>query len=455
MRAYIILVSLILIIALPISAQEEKSDSLPANVKTGLIPGGVPALAYDEDIGFLYGIILNFYHYGDGSRYPMYDHSFYLEWSRTTKGSGKNVFRYDSDRLIPGIRTAFEFSYLTEQALDFYGFNGNKAFFNHDLINGDSDDYISRMFYKMDRKMLRIRTDFSGDLIENKLKWFGGLEFYSVKTDSVDTENLNSKVKEGKEPLPYVGGGLFGLYSNDWGIIDPGQINGGKHTLVKAGLIYDTRDNEPNPMKGIWTEAQLVMAPSFLSNTELGYVKLALTHRQYFTIIPNDLNFAYRLSYQAKLAGEMPYYMLPFVFNSPPNFTRDGLGGSYNLRGVMRNRVVGEDFLYGNMELRWKFVRFKLFNQNIYMALSGFLDGGKVTGDYEPGFLGVTTYEIDGVGHPGSELFRNDESLHLATGGGLHIAMNENFVIAVDYGVPLSAQDGFKNALYIGLNFLY
>ncbi len=439
----------------PILSQPEESEPAESNAKTGLIPGGVPAVAYDEDIGFLYGIILNFFHYGDGSRYPMYDHAFYLEWSRTTKGTGKNKFIYDSDRLIPGVRTALEVSYLTEQALDFYGFNGNKAFFNYDYIKGESGDYISRMFYKMDRKMLRLRADFSGDLIENKLKWFGGLEYYGVKMDSVDTEKLNSKVKSGKEPLPYVNGGLFGLYANDWGIIDQDQINGGKHTLVKAGIIFDTRDNEPNPMKGMWTEAQLVMAPAFLSDTELGYIRLALTHRQYFTLIPKNLNLAYRLSYQAKIAGDMPYYMLPHVFNSPPNYTRDGVGGSKTVRGMMRNRVVGEDFLYGNIELRWKFVRFKLFNQNFYLALSGFLDGGMITGDYELDLSGISDVDLYGVTVDAASLFTSDEKLHLGTGAGFHIAMNENFVIAVDYGIPLNDQDGFKNAIYIGLDFLY
>ena len=102
-------------------------------------------------------------------------------------------------------------------------------------------------------------------------------------------------------------GGLYGLYAYDWGIIPADQVNGGKHTLLKAGLIYDTRDNEPNPMKGIWTEVQLIMAPRFLSDKTLGYTRLAFTHRQYFTIVPRDLNFAYLLSYQTRLTGDMPY----------------------------------------------------------------------------------------------------------------------------------------------------
>ena len=452
MKHIVLILAVFLVLSLPSKAQQEESDPIATNAKTGLIPGGVPAIACDEDKGFLYGVILNFFHYGDGSRYPRYDHSFYLEWSQTTKGSGKNIFRYDSDRLIPGIRTSFGASFLTEQALDFYGFNGNKAYFNHDLIDQESVDYLSRLFYKMDRKMFRIRTDFSGNILEDKLKWFAGLEFFSIGIDTVDTEKLNSKVKKGKDPLPYVGGGLFGLYANDWGIIANDQINGGKHTLLKVGLIYDTRDNEPNPMKGIWTEAQFIMAPQFLSDKSLGYTRLALTHRQYFTLIPRNLNMTYRVSYQTKLFGDMPFYMLPFVFNSPPSYTRDGVGGSTTTRGIMRNRIVGEDFLYGNLELRWKFAHFKLFNQNFYLALAGFLDGGLVTGDYEVDLSGVPA---SAAGQPGLGLFTSNEGFHLGTGGGFHIAMNENLIVSVDYGFPLDTQDNYTNALYINLDFLY
>ena len=85
-------------------------------VKNGFSLGGVPVVAYDSDIGFKYGALVNLYWYGDGSRYPMYDHSVYLEWSRTTKGNGINQITYDTDKLIPGIRSFFEASYLTEKA---------------------------------------------------------------------------------------------------------------------------------------------------------------------------------------------------------------------------------------------------------------------------------------------------------------------------------------------------
>ena len=39
-------------------------------VPTGLEFGGVPAINFDSDEGFGYGVITEFYQYGDGSRLP-------------------------------------------------------------------------------------------------------------------------------------------------------------------------------------------------------------------------------------------------------------------------------------------------------------------------------------------------------------------------------------------------
>ena len=129
MKIRLLSFTLSLLLSLSLFAQDADSTSSKKEekVKTGFNLGGVPVVAYDSDIGFKYGALLNLYWYGDGSRYPQYDHSLYVEWSRTTKGNGINQITYESDKLLPGIRSLFEASYLTEKALDFYGFNGYQA----------------------------------------------------------------------------------------------------------------------------------------------------------------------------------------------------------------------------------------------------------------------------------------------------------------------------------------
>ena len=104
--------------------------------------------------------------------------------------------------------------------------------------------------------------------------------------------------------------------------------------------------------------------------------------------------------------------------------------------------------LPNSLELRWKFIHFLFLKQNVYLALAGFLDGGLVTSEYK--------IDISGVPAEWMYLFPGrKESLHLGTGAGFHIALNQNFIITADYGLPLNEQDGPGGALYINLNFLF
>ncbi len=442
------LLTLILVAFLfPLSAQDNdsttvKPDKKTEKIKTGWTFGGVPVVAYDADVGFKYGALVNLYNFGDGSRYPMYDHSIYVEWSRTTKGSGINQITWDTDKLIPGIRSFFETSLLTEQALDFYGFNGYQSIYTAGYEVDPTDNLSDRLFYRYSRRLIRIKADFQGQIMGNKFRWLAGIGYYDNKIGSVDVDKLN----EGKESDSLSSNSLYADYI-DWGIIKDDQKNGGGHTLLKAGLVYDTRDNEPNPFSGIWTEMQVHYAPAFLSNTQYGYGRIIFTHRQYFTILPDRVNLAYRISYQGKLFGEMPFYMLPYLFNTAPKLTTDGVGGAKTVRGVMRNRIVGDGFAYGNIEVRGKILKTKFLKQNFYIALSGFLDAGMVTQKYKlPDTLPVEAYQF--IDPDAAEV------PHLGYGGGIHFVLNQNFIVTVDYGLAAKATDG-DSGLYINLNFLY
>jgi hypothetical protein len=442
----ILLTCIAALLLLPLHAQEGAEETPRSNGKSGWSFGGVPVVAYDSDIGFKYGALVNLYDYGDGLRYPMYDHSIYLEWSRTTKGNGINQFTWDTDKLIPGIRSFLEVSYLTEKALDFYGFNGAQALYSSDYESSTTSDLRNRLYFRHSRRLFRVKADFQGKISGNKFRWLLGVGYYSNSIDSVDIDALN----EGKTDDLLSKNSLYGLYVNE-GIIRADQANGGGHTLLKGGLVFDTRDNEPNPFKGIWTEMQLHYVPAFLSTTDYGYSRYVFTHRQYFTIIPDWMNFAYRVSAQGVLTGEMPFYMMPYLFNTAPKLTSDGVGGSKTVRGILRNRLVGPGIAYGNLELRGKIVKFNFINQNWYIALSAFLDGGMVTQKFEyPD--GPAPLLPDGSG----PVYDPDakETIHLGYGGGLHVVLNDNFIVTVDYGFAADKADG-DNGLYIGLNFLY
>lgn len=415
-------------------------------VKQGWNFGALPTITFDSDLGFQYGAMVDLYNYGQGRRYPKYDHKLYFEVSRFTKGSGINRFFFDSDQLVEGLRTTFDLSYLSDQAYDFYGFNGFDAVYKKEFIDQNNpDEYLTRMYYKYDQKLFRLKLDLQGNISNERFRWVTGLNFLNFKLAPVNLDKLN-KGKKGDDILPDVPG-LYQKYQ-DWGIIKEDEADGGFLPNFKLGVVYDTRDNEPNPMRGAWTEFVLEGCPEVLG-AESSFLKYALVHRQYFTLVPEDLSLVYRLAYQATLAGKVPFYYQTQVMTSFLLGARsEGLGGAKTLRGVLRNRIVGDGFFYGNIELRYKFARFQFINNNFYLGLNTFADFGQVTKKIpaQP----ITQYL------PQQEAYFNygAEKMHSSFGAGLRVVMNQNFIIAIDYGLATDPQDG-DSGLYIGLNYLF
>lgn len=441
---------LLALLVLEVSAQTDttKTKEHKEKIKKGWTFGVLPAVAFESDLGFKYGALLNLYYFGDGSTYPNYMHLISMEVNRTTKGSGTNRIFFDSPHLLgkKKIRVTSDLNYLTEQALNFYGFNGAEVEYNPEFEDTESDDYVSRMFYRYDRKMLRFTTDFQGNISGKKLRWLAGVAHFTNTIKTVDIDRLN-KGKDPDKQLPH-DSLLYDLYQT-WGLISASEANGGVNNYLKLGVVYDTRDIEANPNKGMWTELLLLTAPRFLLNKENAFTKVALIHRHYFTLVPKRLTFAYRLGYQGTVSGNAPFYMQSYLFSSyAPVIIVEGLGGAKSLRGILRNRLVGDGVAYSNFEFRYKFLRTMFLKQNFYLALNAFLDAGMV----------VDPVKVDVSDVPAaiySDYFTNEaEKIHLSYGLGLHAALNENFVLSINFGLAGNKQDG-KKGLYIGTNWLF
>lgn len=452
----LIIITVFCIISLNIFSQTKK-DSLNKTdkIKTGWNFGVLPAISYNTDRGFQYGGILNLYNYGDGKIYPKYYHSICTEISRTTKGGGVNQIFYDSEHLLKNVRVTSVLSFLTEKSLDFYGFNGYQVKYNSDWEDDSKaeDIYKSRVFYRHERKMFRFLTDFQGNLYGKKLRWIAGIGIYNFDIGTVDIDKLN-KGKNDDEKLPDIDL-LYDKYV-DWGIISDKEKDGGSIYSAKLGLIYDTRDNEPNPMKGMWTEALINTAPSFLGNKDFAYTKLSIIHRQYFTLIKEKLSFVYRLGYQGTIAGEAPFFIQTYMISSFNKYTTtDGLGGARTLRGILRNRVVGDAIAYGNFEFRWKFYKTYIWRQNIYLAFNAFADAGKVVKDIDFDKTEVKTIMDSEPDYNYDDYFdTSSDDIHLSYGAGFRIAMNQNFIVSIDYGKTNDTRDG-TSGIYIALGYLF
>lgn len=444
-----LLIFLLSLLILSVSAQEKKT-------KTGWNFGGaLPAITYDSDLGLEYGALAEFFNYGDGSKYPDWlDHT-YTEISRYTKGSGIYRFMFESRHIIPNVQWISDLSYLPDKAAAFYGFNGYESVYNKNWEDDKQADdiYRTRMFYRFQKNQFRFKNDFSGKLSGDHFKWSAGFAFQDFKTGSVNIDKLN-KGKKDKLPSVTDQPGLFERYQA-LGIIPDDEVNGGWVNTVKVGLTWDSRDNKPNPMKGLWTEAGIEAAPKFMGNNS-GFSKLYIIHRQYFTLIEKDLSFVYRLGYQSTLSGHTPYYYQSQVITSRlTGATSEGLGGAKTLRGILRDRVVGDAFFMGNVELRWKPVYFKFLKQECYLGLNGFYDFGVITKDIKlPANLSQTFSTVYPTENYSDYFKPGTEKLHSSAGVSVMLVMNQNFVVAIDCGKAFNEQDG-NIGFSIGLNYLF
>jgi hypothetical protein len=421
-----------------------KTGKKKETIKKGWNFGGIPILSFDSDLGFQFGALAGIYNYGDGKRYPKYDDYIYAEVSFYTKGSALFRLYYENDQLIKNIRITADLTYLPDQLYDFYGFNGYESVYNADWIEDST-----KIFYKIHQNMLRLMANFQGNINSQKIRWFAGIDFYMLKIDNVNIDRLN-KNKSPENLIPSLDSmpGLYDRYKQ-WGLISEDEAYGGNYTALKLGVIFDTRDNEPNPGRGIWSEIILTGTPKFLSNMKTGFLKISITHRQYFTLIKRHLTFAYRLGFITTIAGKSPWYsqnrLYPTILRSSSS---EGLGGARTIRGILRNRVVGKGMGWGNFEFRWKIWQTVIFNQNIYFALSAFYDTGSALIKMEQNLINDLPEDIKSV------YFTDNESFHNAIGGGFHIAMNENMMLSIDFGKALNKNDG-NYGIYIGMGYLF
>ena len=432
-------------------------------VKTGYNFGPLPAVAFDADKGFQLGALLNIYDFGDGSTYPNTRQQWYLEASFFTKGSQLFVISYDNRFLIPGVRWSSALTILNEKAMDFYGFNGYMSYYDHERVKLGSNKKDPTYFmytpkYRINRLAILFKSDFVGNIWDKKLFWEAGYHFSYFKQgyknqSALNLDKINKNKKEGKA-FPEDEPTIFDMY-RQWGLISEEEAWGGINSTVRLGLMFDTRDKEGAPSRGIWAEGHLMLSPKWLGTTNPSY-RYSLTFRHYVPIVKNDiLTFAYRLNYQGTFGRKAPYYVLPYITTMGQNYDRDGMGGYRTIRGMMRNRVQGLDMVSYNVELRWRFVTFTLWKQNISFGLNVFSDGTMVTKGRDMSFRGDEQYRADYDAY--MALGEEHDLPHITVGGGLRFIMNQNFIVAFEYGTPLGRlrkQDG-KGAFYINTGYLF
>jgi outer membrane protein assembly factor BamA len=364
----------------------------------------------------------------------------------------------------------------------FMGFNGAAAPYFTDPASGKKQ--MNRVaMYNVKRNSMRIMADFQGDITSNKFRWAAGVSYWWYDVQDITLKKKGNPAYDivANDYLTNQGihsASLWQLYQRA-GLIRPNEAHGGHHLEFKAGLVYDSREHEADPTRGIWAELYACGSPDILNGRGKDgyhYLKLAAHFRQYVPLWKDKIVFAYHLAYQGMLAGNAPYYTLQNVNTLYlRQIISDGLGSINTVRGVPYNSVIGDGYAWANFEMRFKLVSFRFIKQNFYLATNPFFDMGACVQPYRLDEMesvltndNLTPHEKDLIYHKGAK-----EKLHMSAGVGLKLAMNRNFILSAEVAVPLNTKiytttntkEGFggeikvKNSyspgVNIGLNYIF
>ena len=490
-KFFALAVSAILLVSFNASAEpkkekaEVKKEATPADTKKQTVKKGwnfapFPSIGYNSDTGFQIGALCEIFDYGDGSTYPAYKHKFNIDLSWTTKDQIKLHFFYDSKYLIPKVRLTTAVTYVLAQMYPFMGFNGSASPYYDFLASGKKQEFGVAM-YNVRRDMVRAMFDFQGDIISPKFRWAAGISYWWYDVQDVSLK----KYKFGETAKNYLKSpendihapSLWRLYEKA-GLIRANELHGGHHIELKAGLVFDSREHEADPTRGIWAELYAYGSPDILNGRGKDgyhYLKLAAHFRHYVPVWGDKITFAYHLAYQGKLAGNAPYYTLQNINTLYlRQIISDGLGSINTVRGVPYNSVIGDGYAWANIEMRFKIVSFRFIKQNFYLATNPFFDMGMCVQPYRLDEMksvltneNLTPHEKDLIYRDGAK-----EKLHMSAGIGLKLAMNRNFILSAEVAVPLNTKiytttntkDGFNNlkvknsyspGVNIGLNYIF
>lgn len=189
-------------------------------------------------------------------------------------------------------------------------------------------------------------------------------------------------------------------------------VEGGLLSIVQTALIYDTRDYEPDPTRGIYFELANEYSDKSIGS-RFNFDKIFIQGRIYQKIpLGKRSVFAARLGVGNIFGKQAPFF--EFQDQWSPDGSINSLGGRQSLRGYRSNRFLARALWFSNFELRIRLAETKAGKQHFAFAVAPFFDAGTVRDDWRN---------------------LNLDRVRTSFGAGLRVAWNQSTIISLDYGI--------------------
>lgn len=187
-------------------------------------------------------------------------------------------------------------------------------------------------------------------------------------------------------------------------------LDGGLISILQQALIYDTRDFEPDPTRGVYFE----IANEYASGTigsDYDFDKLLVQAKgfQKLPLGPRTV-LAGRVGVGNIFGKNAPFF--EFQDQWSPDGSINALGGSRSLRGYRSNRFMARSVWFANLELRARLAETVIGRQRFALTVAPFVDAGTVRDNYKA---------------------LNFDRVRSSYGVGGRLAWNQSTIISFDY----------------------
>jgi len=429
------------------------SEADLAKKREGRFTTGLPDLSSDPVTGFGVGIRTNTYWNGTRAN-PLFAYTPYLVRLRAnvayyTTNARELTLSLDAP-YYRGSRWRFRVDFKAQQNPSNLYFGSNQSTLGPLRLPSDpAETFDTYAEYNNARKRLRPgqagEAAFVSDALSNRFretefmlnlkadyalgkgKWrvMGGYEIQSLRyrtfqgteTDAVDpVSGEGTKAPNGTSLLARDAqqGLVFGLA-------------GGRVSLLQGALIYDTRDFEPDPTRGVYFEAANEFSDRFIGS-EFSFNKLFLQGRLYQRLpVGRRTVLAGRLAAGTIFGKQAPFFEYQDQWS--PDGSINALGGRQSLRGYRANRFLARSLAFANVELRVRVADLKVGRQNFGFGIAPFFDAGTVRDRWQD---------------------LNFKNIKTSYGLGARVAWNLSTILFFDYG--LSKED---RLFYFGIGQIF
>jgi outer membrane protein assembly factor BamA len=274
-----------------------------------------------------------------------------LDFNLTTSGTRRIELRGDLPKLIDGWRFIFGLEGRRDSRERYFGI-GNDSEFDKTRENDTAEHY-----YRSDNYRYIARTEVQRRIVGG-LRLLAGFQLEQWRVDT----------------LP----GVSQLAIDRANGVDATIGNNVVDIPVRVGLVFDTRNDEPAPTRGLLLEAIVGFADSAVAG-DVTYTRATASATGYLEL-SETIGIAARIAGQSMVSGDPPLGTFYQVEASDRPFY--GLGGAESHRAIPRRRLVDADKLIANFDVRYTLMA----SPTLFRVTAiGFLDAGRVfpAGDFE------------------------------------------------------------------------